>query len=138
MKHSTATALIRVPKINIGYTHQVQQRQEKHRDNYWNLAEIKISYFHITVKNLNHETFRASLTESDWHHLKSHLLHTSVELISGRNQDLQEGRVMPPQQIAIIMYSNTRIKPVNSALSLIKKKKSSVAWELKCPKAISR
>ena len=65
MKHSTATALIRAPKINIGYSHQVQQQQEKHQDNYWNLAEIKISYFHITVKNLNHETFRASLTESD-------------------------------------------------------------------------
>jgi hypothetical protein len=32
-------------------------------------------------------------------------------------QDLHEGRVMPPQQAAIIMYSNKTITHVNRALS---------------------
>lgn len=33
-------------------------------------------------------------------------------------QDLHEGRVMPPQQAAIIMYSNKTIKHVSRAKSL--------------------
>lgn len=32
------------------------------------------------------------------------------------NQDLHDGRVMPPQHVAIIMYSNRTIKPVNRNL----------------------
>lgn len=58
----------------------------------------------------------------DRHHLKIHPLHTSAEFRHSKNgnQDLQEGRVMPPQQAAIIMYSNRTITNVNSALSQIR------------------
>lgn len=50
-------------------------------------------------------------------------MHTSAEIQQQKTatQDRQEGRVMPPQQAAIIMYSNRTIKHVNRALLKINK-----------------
>jgi len=54
--------------------------KRSYKINFWNLTEIKISYFHIPLKNMDGEAFVASLRKMNSHHVKSHQAHTSAEL----------------------------------------------------------
>jgi hypothetical protein len=49
--------------------------------------------------------------------LQNHTSEGKFSTSETASQDLHEGRVMPPQQAAIIMYSNKTITHVSRALS---------------------
>lgn len=69
-------------------------------------------------------------TENDRHAVLKSQLRALQEVVPITiNYDRHEGRVMPPQQAAIIMYINRTIKPVNNALQCPENKNTSSHYE---------
>lgn len=69
-------------------------------------------------------------TENDRHAVLKFQLRALQEFVPiTLNYDRHEGRVMPPQQAAIIMYINRTIKPVNNALQRPENKNISSHYE---------